>query len=91
MATEHNHANEADCRGMHQLLCELFQPDTPPERVAAIRQELASCPDCLRQLESEEAIRGLVRDCCGQAHAPRVLRERIISSISYTEVRIQRR
>ncbi|MCP1387954.1 mycothiol system anti-sigma-R factor [Corynebacterium sp. TA-R-1] len=74
----------------HQLLCELFDSDTSPARAAEIRAELGACPHCMSKLKSEQDVRGLVRDCCGEAHAPEPLRQRIITSIttvSYTEIR----
>lgn len=79
-----------DCSDVHPLLCELFDPDTPPARVLEIREQIAACPHCFGRLESEQAVRDLVRDCCGEARAPEPLRERIIASItsvSYTEIR----
>lgn len=79
------------------LLCEMFDPETTRARAEEIRSEIANCPECLRRLESEQDVRGLVRDCCGQANAPEPLRQRIIASITtvtytetYTEVRRRR-
>lgn len=75
---------------VHELLCELFDPGTSPARAEQIRRDIAACPICRRQLESEQTVRSLVRDCCGQQRAPEPLRQRIITSITsvtYTEVR----
>jgi len=78
------------CGGAEALLHELFDPETTAQRAREIRAEIARCPECFTQLESEQAVRGIVRDCCGKAKAPEPLRERIITSIttvSYTQVR----
>lgn len=77
-------------RDPQELLCELFDAETTPARAAAIRRELATCPECQRRFESEQAVRVLVRDCCGRAQAPQPLRERIVTSltsVTYTEIR----
>ncbi|AIJ32994.1 MULTISPECIES: mycothiol system anti-sigma-R factor [Corynebacterium] len=90
MDTPNNHCEAADCTEVHALLCELFDPSTTPERVEEIRVRVKACPHCFGQLESEEAVRRIVRSCCGQAHAPEPLRKRIIaslSSVTYTEIR----
>ncbi|QYH20139.1 mycothiol system anti-sigma-R factor [Corynebacterium aquatimens] len=74
------------------LLCELFDPETSAERATEVRSTLAGCPHCVSRLESEQAVRHLVRDCCGNAHAPEPLRQRIIASITsvtYTEIRFR--
>ncbi len=77
-------------QSVHQLLCELFDAQISPARAAAIRDAVAQCPECFSRLESEQAVRGLVRKCCETEHAPEPLRQRIITSITsvtYTEVR----
>ena len=90
MSTPEDHCEATDCTEVHALLCELFDPSTSPERVEAIRVQVQDCPHCFGRLESDEAVRNMVRSCCGQAHAPEPLRERIIASIAsvtYTEIR----
>lgn len=92
MATGHSHADERDREETHRLLCEMFSPETPDERRDAIREIVAECPECAEHVESERAVRDMVRNCCGHARAPEPLRERIIASIttiSYTEVRFR--
>lgn len=81
MATGHG------CESTHRLLCELFDEETTPQRRAEITSEIAECPECLRIAESERDVRAIVRDCCQSAKAPEPLRQRIITTISYTEVR----
>ena len=91
MATDRN-CGCGDCSDarLNALLCELFDPSTSSTRATEIRSEIASCPDCFSRLESEQAVRGRLRECCGHAQAPEPLRQRIITSITtvrYTEVR----
>lgn len=86
----HQHHDGQNCERVYLMLCELFDPDIASARAREIRSQIAACPECVAHLRSEETVRGLVKDCCGGAHAPRPLRERIITSItqiSYTEVR----
>ncbi|WP_291314646.1 mycothiol system anti-sigma-R factor [Corynebacterium sp. UBA2622] len=80
------HEHSSTCREATTLLCELLDGDTTPERAAEIRERLAACPECFSHLQSELAVRGLVRDCCGKVHAPEPLRERIITSITTVSV-----
>ena len=87
MAAGHTHADETGREETHRLLCEMFSPDTDPARRAEIRSLLADCPECAQRVESERAVREMVRSCCGGARAPEPLRQRIITTISYTEIR----
>ena len=80
------HEHNPSCQEAKALLRELLDDDTTPERAAHIRQRLDSCPQCFSQLQAELAVRGLVRKCCGEAHAPEPLRQRIITSISTVSV-----
>lgn len=93
---EHTHHNsKGQCLGQSQdetqrLLCELFDPATSKPRRDEIRATLSACPHCQDRIESERAVRAMVRDCCRPASAPEPLRQRIITSItytSYTEIR----
>ena len=90
MATGHSHAEHTGQEEMHRLMCEMFDPGTTAQRREEIRAAVSGCPECAAHVRSEQAVRELVRDCCGQARAPEPLRDRIIASIttiSYTEVR----
>ena len=80
MATGHG------CEATYRLLCELFDEETSPQRREEITSEIAQCPECRSIAESERAVRAIVRDCCQPTKAPEPLRERIITTISYTEV-----
>ncbi len=84
MGAECDHST--NCREATSLLCELLDGDTSPERAADIRARLAACPECFSHLQSELAVRGLVRECCGEVQAPEPLRERIITSITTVSV-----
>lgn len=90
MATDSN-CTCGDCSDarLTSLLCELFDPSTSRTRADEIRAALESCPACFSRLESEQAVRGRLRECCGYAQAPEPLRQRIITSItSVTTVRV---
>lgn len=81
------------CTNAQETLCELLDSDITPDRAEAIRAVIAQCPECFSRYENEVAARLLVQSCCGGAHAPDALRERIITSItrvSVTEVRYRR-
>lgn len=79
--------NCADCdEDAQQLLHELFNPETSPARRAEITEQIENCPECFGWFESEQTVRGLVRECCGGQKAPEPLRDRIIASISVTSV-----
>ncbi len=47
-----------------------------------IRQHLMACEPCLDHFEVEEALRLIIKRCCGNEHAPRALRCRIETSLS---------
>ncbi|GEM_PF-741770 len=87
---DHDHGGDASQDETQRLLCELFDPATSQQRREEIRGTLSGCPHCRDRIESERAVRAIVRDCCRPASAPEPLRQRIITSItysSYTEVR----
>ena len=91
MATDRNcGCGDCDDSRVNALLCELFDPSVTRARAAEIHEEIAGCPNCSSRLESERAVRGRLRECCGHARAPEPLRQRIITTITtvrYTEVR----
>ncbi|MEX3505049.1 mycothiol system anti-sigma-R factor [Corynebacterium sp. LK2510] len=74
------------CEEARQLLRELLDDNPTPERATTITQKLSACPQCDAMLKAELEIRGLVRRCCGEAHAPEPLRERIMTSITTVTV-----
>lgn len=89
MGSEHGNCG-CGCEGANELLYELFDTETSEERAREIRAEIARCPECFARAESEQAVRRIVRTCCGEVTAPEPLRQRIITSItsiSYTQVR----
>lgn len=86
MAAGHDHTDANGHDVTHLLLCELFDPETPQGRREEIHRAVSHCPDCQSQVESEHAVRAIVRDCCAPARAPEPLRERIIASITYTSI-----
>lgn len=86
MSAGHDHPGGHGCADTHRLLCELFNPETPAQRRAEIKEDIASCPDCLAVAQSESDVRAIVRDCCASTRAPEPLRQRIITSISSTTV-----
>ena len=54
---------------------------------AQLRAEITACPECAAGLELEEALRTLLRTCCGADHAPSRLRERVTYQLRVTTVR----
>lgn len=70
MSTGHTHTDAHGCDATHRLLCELFDADTAPERREEIKNDLASCPECLAVAQSERDVRAMVRECCGPREGP---------------------
>ena len=48
----------------------------------AIRQHLAECEPCLDRFDVEQAVKAVVRRCCGGEHAPEHLRTRIVTQLT---------
>ena len=51
-----------------------------------IRQHLMACEPCLDRFQVEDALRTLIRACCGQARAPESLRVRVTTSVHRTVI-----
>ncbi|WP_394281287.1 anti-sigma factor [Corynebacterium sp.] len=87
--------HQGDCSGncgqAQALLCELLDDETTAARAEEIKQEISRCPECFHQLQSERAVRELVRGCSGCEPAPETLRTRIIEriTVTYQEMRFQ--
>ena len=47
-----------------------------------IRAHLVACEPCLHRLDVEQAVRAVVRRCCGDEVAPAHLRTRIVTQIT---------
>ena len=77
MSAGHDHPGGHGCADTHRLLCELFNPETPAQRRAEIKEDITSCPECLAVAQSESDVRAIVRDCCASTRAPEPLRQRI--------------
>lgn len=73
------------------LCCELLDNCTDQKRAEEIRARISECTCCSSRLDSEEAIRQMVKGCDESTHAPETLRARISYQIhmSQTEVRWQ--
>ncbi|KQB87559.1 mycothiol system anti-sigma-R factor [Corynebacterium lowii] len=69
------------CTEVQGEMSELFDAALSPQECEALRQKIASCPECFSRLEREEAIRALMRSCCGADHAPVMLRQKITAQI----------
>ena len=48
----------------------------------AIREHLAACEPCLDRFDVEQAVKAVVRRCCGGEHAPERLRTRIVTQLT---------
>ncbi|AWB81417.1 mycothiol system anti-sigma-R factor [Corynebacterium yudongzhengii] len=70
------------CAHVQALICEIIDSDCSETRAAEIRAEISRCEECARRLESERAIRMLMRRCCSEETAPGYLRERITTQIN---------
>lgn len=66
---------------IEQALAALFDTPRTSQECEALREQIARCPECFSRLEREEAMRALMRGCCGSAPAPMVLRSRITAQI----------
>ncbi|WPF66654.1 MULTISPECIES: anti-sigma factor [unclassified Corynebacterium] len=66
---------------IEQALATLFDNPRTAEECAALREQIARCPECFSRLEREEAMRALMRGCCGTDSAPMVLRSRISAQL----------
>ncbi|SDS37595.1 mycothiol system anti-sigma-R factor [Corynebacterium timonense] len=78
------------CHEARELLLELLDGNPTAARANEIRHALSACPECWGHLTAELEVRGLVRECCGQVHAPEQLRQRIITSLTTTTVSVTR-
>ncbi|MBC3185887.1 zf-HC2 domain-containing protein [Corynebacterium sp. zg-331] len=66
---------------VEEALAALFDAPPTPQECERLREQLSRCPECFSRLEREEAMRALMRGCCGSAPAPMVLRSRISAQI----------
>jgi anti-sigma factor (TIGR02949 family) len=48
----------------------------------AIRKHLTECEPCLDRFDMEQAVKAVVRRCCGGEHAPEHLRTRIVTQLT---------
>ncbi|MDK8450805.1 anti-sigma factor [Corynebacterium mastitidis] len=66
---------------VQEALRGLFDAPRSAQECEELRRKIERCPECFSRLEREEAIRALMRGCCGAAPAPVTLRQRISAQI----------
>lgn len=66
---------------IQEALLELLDAARSAQECEELRRRIERCPECFSRLEREEAIRALMRGCCGADPAPVTLRRRISAQI----------
>ncbi|APT88426.1 hypothetical protein CFRA_03070 [Corynebacterium frankenforstense DSM 45800] len=83
----HGEGCTCDCDSVERKLAALLDDELTAAECAQLRAEITACPECAAGLELEEALRKLLRTCCGADHAPSRLRERVTYQLRVTTVR----
>ncbi len=76
----------SDCGEVLAHLYAFHDHELTAEEADEIREHLMACEPCLDRFQVEDALRTLIRKCCGQARAPESLRVRVTASFSRTVI-----
>ncbi len=66
----------SDCRDVLVHLYAFHDHELTADEADQIREHLMACEPCLDAFQVEDALRTLIRKCCGQARAPQSFRAR---------------
>lgn len=75
-----------DCGEVLAHLYAFHDHELSAEEADQIREHLMACEPCLDRFQVEDAMRTLIRKCCGHARAPESLRVKLTASFSRTVV-----
>jgi len=75
-----------DCTDVIRNLYAFHDQELSPAEADEIREHLLACEPCLDHYQVEDAMRLLIRRCCGAEKAPDTLRLRVQATYSRTMV-----
>ena len=75
---------DAECEHVLARVHEFLDHELDTATGDEIRAHLSECEPCLDRFDVEQAVKSLVKRCCGNDKAPSHLRVSIMSSISVT-------
>lgn len=73
---------EADCQALIAHLYEFLDRELAEDACAALQAHLDECPECLRNVEFERAVKDIVRRKCSESNVPDGLIERLRARLS---------
>ena len=83
-ADEASAPTKAECEHVLARVYEFLDHEVDTATGDEIRAHLTECEPCLDRFDVEQAVKSLVRRCCGNDKAPERLRVSIMTSISVT-------
>ncbi len=75
-----------DCAHALNRVYQFHDRELTEEEAAEIRNHLLACEPCLDEYDVEQAMRVLIRRCCGAETAPDGLRMKIRATITHTVI-----
>ena len=75
---------DAECEHVLARVYEFLDHEVDTATGDEIRAHLNECEPCLDRFDVEQAVKALVKRCCGNERAPERLRVSIMTSISVT-------
>lgn len=73
--------HETDCSEVLDRLYEYLDRELPERDSDKFREHFHECAPCLEKYGLEQAVKKLVRRCCGHDHAPGELRAKVMDRI----------
>ncbi|MBL0776993.1 MULTISPECIES: mycothiol system anti-sigma-R factor [Streptomyces] len=73
--------HETDCSEVLDHLYEFLDHEMPDSDSNKIRTHFDECSPCLEKYGLEQAVKKLVKRCCGQDDVPADLRDKVISRL----------
>ena len=79
-----NEPTKAECQHVLDRIYEFLDHEVDTATGDEIRAHLSDCEPCLDRFDVEQAVKSMVKRCCGNDKAPDRLRVSIMSSITVT-------
>lgn len=73
--------HETDCSEVLDHLYEFLDSEIPPSDRDKYKQHFRECSPCLEKYGLEEAVKKLVKRCCGHDEVPTDLRSKVLGRI----------
>ena len=73
--------HETDCSEVLDHLYEYLDNEMPPGEYAKFKEHFDECHPCLEKYGLEQAVKKLVKRCCGSDEVPADLRDKVMSRI----------